>query len=310
MLQILAAFGAIGQQRGSVIDHVLRDAGLPQQYRIRAVTRDPSSEKAKGLKAKNIEVIQGDVFDLASLGKALEGVHTVFLVATPSSNIDAVAEVEAARNVPDISLERGVHYLIFSTLPSPSTLSGGKYTKIAMFDAKARAEDYIRNLPIKSAFYSPGSFMQNYISFAAPRKASDGSNAFVMAFHCSPKTRIPLIDAASDTGKFVEHILANPEEYEGKTVYGAGRTYSLEEMAAIFSKVTKEDVVYSQLSVEEFKASLPFDADIITEAYGYYQDFGYYGKDTEALVAAVDKNTSERLTTFEQFLVKQNFTLH
>ncbi|KAJ3536447.1 hypothetical protein NM208_g6712 [Fusarium decemcellulare] len=311
MSQLLAVFGATGLQGGSVIDHVLNDIELSQQYRLRAITRDPASNKAKELQDKNIEVVQGDVSDRISLDKALTGVHTVFLMTTPGFGTDAIQiEFDAAKNVADVSVERGVQYIIFSTLPPVKDISGGKYSKITMFDAKAKAESYIRSLPIRSTFYSPSSFMEIWITVAAPKRISDGSNKFIMAQPASPKTRVPLVDAASDTGKFIAAILANPETYKGKTVYGAVRTYSLEEMAAVFAKVTNADVTCKQISVEEFTANMPFGGDIAAEVFSYYEEFGYYGTNTEELVASsAEEDARERLTTFEEFLVKRNFRL-
>ncbi|KAF5005579.1 hypothetical protein FDECE_7986 [Fusarium decemcellulare] len=311
MSQLLAVFGATGLQGGSVIDRVLNDTELSRQYRVRAITRDPGSDKAKELEAKNIEVAQGDVSDRISLGKALAGVHTVFLMTTPDFGTDAIQlEFDAAKNVADVSVERGVQYIIFSTLPPVKDISGGKYSKITMFDAKAKAESYIRSLPIRSAFYSPSSFMEIWITAAAPKKTSDGSNKFIMAQPASPRTRVPLVDAASDTGKFIASILASPEKYEEKTIYGAVGTHSLEEMAAVFAKVTKADVACKQISVEKFKENMPFGGDIAAEVFGYYEEFGYYGPNTEELVASSAKeDVRETLTTFEEFLVKRSFRL-
>lgn len=259
MPQVLAIFGATGLQGGSVIEHVLNDAELSQKYHLRAITRDPNSDKAKQLQAKAVEVVQGDISDRNSLDKALDGVHTVFLMTTPAFGPDALqVEFNAAKTVADVAVEKGVHYLIFSTLPSVKENSGSKYTKVTMLDAKAEAEGYIRGLPIKSAFYASASFMENYIANAAPKKASDGSDTFVMAQHPSPKTKIPLVDAAGDTGKFIGAILAEPDKYEGTTVYGAERLYSLEEIAAVQAKVSEVEVVCKQISAEEFKAGMPF----------------------------------------------------
>jgi uncharacterized protein YbjT (DUF2867 family) len=305
MSQILTVFGATGQQGSSVIDYVLNDTELSRMFKLRAITRDPNSEKAQKLRAKNIEVVRGDVLELASLDAALRDTHTVFLVTVPGFGDNALqVEFESAKNVADVCLEKGVQYIIFSTLPSVGNISGGIYTRVTMFDAKARAESYIRNLPIKSAFYSPGSFMENYITFAAPKRASDGSKAYIMAMHISPKTRVPLVDARGDTGKFVGSILASPDTYNGKVIYGAERLYSLEEIALAMSKATGEEVVYRQVSVEEYKLIVPFGGDMVVQTMSYFEEFGYYGTGTERLVASAAENARGTLTTFEQYLEK------
>lgn len=87
MSKVLAVFGATGQQGGSVVDYVLNDPELSRRYKIRAITRDLNSEKAKQLK-KQVEVVQGDVLDRASLETALTGAHTIFAMTTPSFSPD------------------------------------------------------------------------------------------------------------------------------------------------------------------------------------------------------------------------------
>ncbi|EEU45747.1 uncharacterized protein NECHADRAFT_41150 [Fusarium vanettenii 77-13-4] len=302
MSKILAVFGATGQQGGSVINYVLNDQELSQKYKVRAITRDVNSAKAKELDER-VEVVQGDAFDLASLEAALVGVHTVFAMTTPVFGPDAFdVEYNSAKRIADVAVEKGVQYIVFSTLPSVTEISGGKYTKIVPFDAKAKAEQYIRSLPVKSAFYRPGSFMENFHSqpFWGPRQAPDGT--WVISTHMSPQTRLPLIDAVGDSGKFVGAVLAEPEKFQGKTLSAATRLYSLEELAATMSKVTGQKVVYEQITPEEFAKEVPIMTEIFVEAFQYYEEFGYFGPDSESLVAWAAENARGKLSTLEEFL--------
>ena len=302
MSKILVVFGATGKQGSSVVNYVLNDPELSQKYKIRAVTRDVNSESAKQLKDK-VEVVQGDVLDRASLNTALTGAHTIFLITNPSFGPDGLeVEYNSAKTVADVAQEKSAEYLIFSTLPSVKEIAGGKYTKSDHFDSKAKAEQYIRGLRIKSAFISPGFFMQNFqaMPFLRPHKAADGT--WTLTRHNSPKSQLPLIDAVGDTGKFVGAILADPEKYEGKTFCAATALYSLEETVAAMSKATGKTVVYQQVSVEDFKQSLPFAADIFAETFSYPEEFGYYGPDSKELVAWAAENARGKLSTLEEYL--------
>ncbi|CZR67444.1 related to nitrogen metabolic regulation protein nmr [Phialocephala subalpina] len=317
MSKVLAVFGATGQQGRSLINYVLNDPELSQKYKIRAITRDVNSEKSKQLKEK-VEVVQGDVLNRASLETALTGAHTVFAMTTPSFGPDGVdVEYNSGKNIADVAVEIGVEYLIWSTLPPIEEISGGKFTKIRPFDVKAKVEKYIRGLPIKSAFYSPGSFMENFQSqtFLAPREAPDST--WVMARHNSPKSLIPLIDTSEDTGKFVGAILAEPDKYEGKTFCAATAFYSLEEICVMLSKSAGKTIVYKQVSVEEFRRNLPLGddpvsldlADIFVEGLSYYEEFGYWGANSKELVAWAVENARGGLSTFEEFLEAHPFRL-
>ena len=302
MSKILAVFGATGLQGSSVINHVLHDPELSQQYKIRAITRDVNSEKAKQLKEEKVQVIQGDMLERASLETALTGVHTVFAMTTPFFQPDGLEmEYNSGKTIADVAVEKGAEYIIFSTLPPAKEISGGKYTKVIHFDAKAKIEQYIRGLSIKSAFCSPGHFMQNFhsIPFMAPQKAPDGT--WVITRHHSPKAQLPMIDAAGDTGKFVGAILAEPDKYEGKTFCAATALYSSEEVVAIMSKATGKTVVYKQVPLEDFKKSLPFGHDIFPETFSFVAEFDYFGPDSEKRVAWAAKNARGRLSTLEEY---------
>lgn len=302
MSKVLAVLGATGQQGGSVIKYVLNDPELSQKYKIRAITRDDNSEKAKQLK-KNVEVVQGDVLNRASLETALTGAHTVFAMTTPSLGPGGLeVEYNSGKTIAEVAVEKGIEYIIFSTQPPIKEISGGKYTKATPYDDKAKVEQYIRGLHIKSAFYSPGYFMENIQSqtFLAPRQAPNGT--WIMARHTSPKTQLPFIDAVGDTGKFVGAILAEPDKYEGKTFCAAVALYSWEELAAIMSKATGKTIVYKQIPLEEFKKSLPFKVDIFVEGFSSQEEFGYFGSDSKKLVAWAAENARGRLSTLEEYL--------
>lgn len=298
MSKVLAVFGATGQQGSSVINYVLNDPDLSQKYKIRAITRDTNSEQARKLKEK-VEVVQGDVLDRASLQTALTGASTVFAMTTPDFGPNSFeVEYNSGKTIADVAVEKGAKYIIFSTLPSAKEISDGKYTKVAHFEAKADVERYIRGLPIKSAFYSPGGFMENFHNFLPPRQAPNGT--WAIASTNSSKTQVPLISVVGDTGKFVGAILAEPDKYQGTTFCAAQAMYSWEDIAAIMSKATGKTVIYEQIPPEEFVKNFPFEA--VLEGWKYPEEFGYWGPDTKKLIAWAAENARGRLSTLEDYL--------
>ncbi|KAI1455411.1 HSCARG dehydrogenase [Annulohypoxylon moriforme] len=315
MSKILAVFGATGHQGSSVINHVLNDPELSKEYKIRAITRDVNSDKVKDLKEK-VEVVQGDVFDRPSLETALTGAHTVFIMTVPSFAPNGFEiEFNNGKTIADVAVAKGVKYIIFSTLLPSAQISGGKYTKITPFDAKAAIEKYIRTLPVQSSFLSASWFMENFAeqTFLGPRKDEDGT--WVFERNCSPLTEFPLIDARGDAGKFVGAMLADPEKFEGRTVCAATRMYTLEEIVGIIARATGENAVYKQISVEKFRENLGVKgvegvlADIFVEAFQCQEEFGYYGPEGGELVKWAAENVRGRLSTFEEFLERHPLKL-
>jgi len=211
-------------------------------------------------------------------------------------------EHNSIKLVADIAVEKQVEYFIFSTLPNVSKISGGKYTAAHHFDGKAEAEEYIRSLPIKSSFVSVGGYFQNVEGLPPfqPRKVSDDTWAIILPL--KPTTAFPLLDADGDVGKFVSLILTEPEKYTGQVALASENVYTQPQIADILSKTTGQKVIYQQIPMEEFKAGLPFGADIFAAVLGVAEEFGYYGKDTEKLVRSGP--LQGKLTTLQQYFEK------
>ena len=304
MPKTLAVFGATGQQGSSVVNCVLNDRELSREYKIRAITRDINSEKAKRLSKRSIEVVQGDMLDGASLETALAGANTVFAMTQPSFGPDgAEVEYNIGKRIADVAVQKGVEYFIFSTLPPVTKISGGKYTKVAPFDAKARIEEYIRGLPIKSAFCLPEFFMENFHTptFLPPRRSDN--DTWVISSHGSSQVRLALVDATNDTGKFIGAILAEPDKYEGKTLLAATVIHSLEEIAAIMSNATGKNVIYRQIPLEEFQKALPpFAVNLYSEGFSFLEEFEYFGPGTDELAAWSVENARGKFSTFKEYL--------
>ena len=123
-------------------------------------------------------------------------------------------------------------------------ITDGKLKCVTQFDVKAEIEEYIRSLPIRSAFYAPGSFMQNFHTQMKPHPSGDGT--YVISNIFKPETKIPFIDIVGDTGKFIAPILEEPDKYEDKVFYAAVKLYSLEEVTRALSAVTGKIVNYKR----------------------------------------------------------------
>ncbi|KAF9169420.1 hypothetical protein BGX21_010442 [Mortierella sp. AD011] len=309
MSKVLVVFGATGQQGGSVANYVINDPVLSKEFKVRGVTRDASKPAAQDLKQKGIEVVEADMDNIESLKKAVQGAHTVFAI-TSSIHDENLKKREIAQGkaMADAAVSQGAQHIIFSTLPHAGRMSNNKYTKVDHFDGKAEVEDYIRTLPIKSAFFIPGFFMQNFKSIIAPQPNGDGT--YTLSNVVSPKTELPLIDIVHDAGKFIGAILADPEKYEGKVLTSATKVYTFEEIVNIMSKATGKTVNYKQIPEREYRVFLPPSAaEELIQMFLFYQDFGFNGPKTRELVGQTAEIAHGKLTTFEEFVVNEPFEL-
>ncbi|KAG0049982.1 hypothetical protein BGZ83_005220 [Gryganskiella cystojenkinii] len=299
--QIFVVFGATGNQGGSIVNTFLQDPELSKKYHIRAVTRDLNKPDAKALQSKGAEVVQGDADDAESLPRVLHGAHTVF-IATFTVYDEQLQEREFRQGkvIADAAVTAGVHQIVFSSLPPASAISNYKYA-VTAFDSKYAIEQYIRTLPVKSAFFAPGSFMQNLHSWLLPKPAGDGT--FVVSAPYKPTTELPLIDTFADSGKWVATLVENPKKYDGQVVSAATRLYTLNEVVETISRVTGKTVKFREISPETYKSFLPpAAAGPLTAMNEYDVEFGYYGPETKTLVEASAKLARGELTTLEQYL--------
>ena len=304
MAKLFTVFGATGQQGGSVVNYVLNDPELSKQFKVRGVTRDVTQPAAQALQQKGVEVVKADADDKESLKEAMKGAHTVFGV-TATIYDEKLKERELAQGLAmvDAAVAAGVQYYIFSTLSNAGKISGGKLQKMDHFDVKAEIEEYVRTQPMKSAFFAPGSFMQNFSHFMGPRPVGDGT--YAIAHFVKPETKLPLIDTVDDSGKYVGAILAEPEKYEGKFFSAATALYSYSEVVEVMSKSSGKTVKYNQLPLDVWSSFLPPQSkDYLVEMFEWIQDYGYYGPQTEELVDWTAKQARGKLTTLEEYFAK------
>ena len=310
MSKILVVFGATGNQGGGVVNCILKDAELSKQYKIRAVSRDPSSSASQTLKQAGAEVVKGDIENAESVQSALKDAHAVFL-ATYSVYDDQLRarELRQGKSIADAAVAAGAKHFIYSTLDNTQAFHNGKLEHMAHFDGKNDVEQYIRSLPIKSAFFAPGSFMQNFHTNQGPKPLGDGTYG-VFNF-ISPNAKIPLIDTQGDTGKYIGAYLAEPEKYEGKVFWAATELKTYPEITKIISEATGKTVVYKQIPREVFASFMPSPlmADYFTDMGEWIQDYGYFGPESQKRVDWTVKQARGKLTTLEEFLKREPLKL-
>ncbi|EJU01377.1 NADP-binding protein [Dacryopinax primogenitus] len=154
--KIVLVTGATGKQGGSLVDALLAHGG----YSIRALSRTVDSVSAAALASRGVEVLPGDLSDKDSLMKACKGVYAAFGVSIPEffSGID---EEVQGRNLVDACHANEVAILVWSSLPGVKETSGGRYTTVTAFDAKAEVEKYIKTVGQPAIVFRTGGFTSN-----------------------------------------------------------------------------------------------------------------------------------------------------
>ncbi|KAJ5081913.1 hypothetical protein NUU61_010177 [Penicillium alfredii] len=312
MSKLLVVFGATGQQGGSVIDYVLNDPVLSKEYSLRAITRNASRPDAQELQSRGVEVVAADADSPETLPAALANAHTVFLV-TVSIYDDQLKprEYRQAKAVADEAVAAGAKSIIFSSCVAAERLHG---RPVPAFDSKADAEVYIRTLPIHSAFFAPGNFMQNFFGNQAPRllPGEEGSEpTYAITNFLEPDTAVPLVNTVGDTGKYVGAILANPEQYNGKIFYAASGLYKYSQIAEILTRITGNKTIYNQISQEQWTSFMPEGyRESIVPMMQFIQNPGYFGPNSKESVEWTVQQARGKVTSFEEFVEKNAEALY
>ena len=307
--KIVTVFGATGNQGGSVIAAVLADPKLSSTYKLRGITRDPSKPNAQRLTDKGVEMVSANMNDPSSLKAAISGSYAVFAVTNYWETQSKSTEIQQGKNIADISKAAGVTHLIWASLPAVTKLTEGKLTHVEHFDSKAEVEEYIESIKagsgLKASYWRPGFFSANLKGMIKKNPAT-GKLTLSQPWDVE-KTRLPLLDAVDDTGKFVAGLLAaEPSSVDGIHVNGVSQWVSPGELVQTLSKVTGLDVVFREVSAEEYEGYLPpAIAKEMTQNMLLVRGWSYFGNEAEKQQEKSDKWLGERkATTLEEFVKK------
>src|ERR1041385_2025995 len=246
--KIIAVVGATGAQGGGLARAILEDKN--SQFAVRALTRDPNSDKAKALADAGAEVVAADIDDVKSLRKAFEGAHGAFCVTFFWDHMKPEKELAHARNMAQAAKDAAVHHVIWSTLEDtrkfvplsddrmPTLM--GKY-KVPHFDAKGEADEVFKELGVPTTFLLASFYWDNLIHFGmGPKKGADGKLAFTLPM---ADKKLPGI-AVADIGKCAHGLFKRGREFIGKTVGIAGEHLSGAEMAGALTRALGQEVRY------------------------------------------------------------------
>src|SRR6266849_5566060 len=168
--KIIAVVGSTGSQGGGLVQAILSDPN--GGFAARAITRDPSKDKAKALAVKGAEVVKADLDDVESLKKAFAGAYGVFGITNFWEHFSAEKEKAQAKNIADAAKAAGVKHVIWSTLEDTRKLMKADDTRMPMlqanyrvphFDAKAEANASFAGLPV--TYFVTSFYWDNFYGF-------------------------------------------------------------------------------------------------------------------------------------------------
>ena len=302
--KIIAVIGATGAQGGGLVRAILADRN--GSFGVRAITRNPESEKAQALRAAGAEVVWGDADDPATLSGAFAGVYGAFLLTNFWEHFSPERELTQARNMAQAAKAAGIQHVIWSTLEDtrkwvplednrmPTLM--GKY-KVPHFDAKGEADEIFRQLGVPTTFLLTAFYWDNFIYFGAgPQRGPDGSLALTFPMDDKRLSGI----AAEDIGKCAYGIFKRGREFINQTVAIAGEHLTGKQLAEGMSRAVGQEVRYNNVPPEVYRSFGFPGADDLGNMFQFKRDFNDYFVGVRDIKFARDLNPE--LQTFDEWL--------
>ena len=275
--KIIVVFGATGAQGGGLARAILNDP--KSEFSVRAVTRDVNSDKSKQLASLGAEVVAADIDNKEDIRKALTGAYGAFFVTFFWNHFSPEKEYAEAKNMADAASEAGLKHAIWSTLEDTREwvpLSDDRMPtlqemyKVPHFDAKGAANRHFIDAGVPTTFLVASFYWDNLIYFGAgPKRGENGKLAITFPMGNKKLAGI----AAEDIGKCAYGIFKKGPSLAGKTIGIAGEHLTCSEMANQLSEALNEEVVYNEVTPEQYRSFGFPGADDLGNMFQFYRDF-------------------------------------
>ena len=282
--KLIAVIGATGQQGGGVVRALRADS----QFKVRALTRDPS--KHRGLAD---EVVEADLDRPETLGAAFAGAHGVFLVTNfweqgTDERKQATAAVRAAKDA-------GVTHFIWSTLPDVEAISGGEFN-VPHFTGKAKIDRIVDEAQFTNhTFVIAPFYYQGLLGALAPQKQADSSLGWALPL--DPAVRCIHMGDINELGNIVAGAFAHPDQTgDGEYLPLVGDFMSFNDIVGTLNRQGHQ-FSFKQVPVEAFSALFPGAAEI-AEMFRYFQAHTYLGTPSHDRIALANKTAGAHPTKF------------
>ncbi|MEV4758443.1 NmrA family NAD(P)-binding protein [Micromonospora sp. NPDC049559] len=250
--------GATGRQGGAAARALLA-AGVP----VRALVRDPGTDRARAVEALGAELVTGDLHDRDSVIRAAEGARAVFSVQMAdltAAGFDFAGETAQGVNLVEGAKAAGVPQFVYT-----SVAGAGQHTEVpgwvdgrwpmveSSLGAKSAIQDRVREAGFPHwTILKPGFFMENFLpamAFLFPRGIEGGLVSVL-----KPETRLSLV-AVEDIGAAVAAAIAAPERFDGVELELASDYLSMTEIAEVLSHVLGTRLSAPEMTEEEALAA-------------------------------------------------------
>lgn len=239
---LVTVFGGTGNAGGGVVRQML-EAG----WKVRAVTRDKDSDKAKAIAGLGTELAVADMDDRASLRAVIEGSDAVYFSGPSLLDRWDIGQASQGINAVDAVREVGTGHFIYQSAQaadSEGVLSVG---------SKRAVEARIAEVELGATILRPAWFMDNLLTYF-PVTEQDGSLVVAMAL---PSDRTLAMVSVEDIGRAAAAVFAAPEQHRDAVIDLVADTASPSEMAAEIGESVGKPAMAVEVPMEAIEEAWP-----------------------------------------------------
>ena len=225
MIGVIGGTGITGSQLVAALD--------ARGVNFRCIVRDPDAARAK--LGENIDLVQGDLSDLASLKSATEGLDTLYILCghNPMLQQLEINALEAAKT-------SGVSYIVKAS-GSEKGIRPDSPSKVMQMHF--HIEEAIKSSGLDWAISRPNYFMSTLMSMAEPI-AKMGK----LITSLPKATKISMIHP-TDIGEAVAEIILN-KDLAGQAYFLTGAVITMEEVVNKISDAVEKSIEYVEVPPE------------------------------------------------------------
>ena len=238
---VTGAAGAVG-----AIGRVVTEMLLAQGHKVRAMVRREDT-RAEGLRRLGAEVVVGDLTDLASVHRAVEGCKRIYFGMSVSA-----AYLEAAVNIAAVTRHHGVEVIVNMSQMTVTQMSITETTDSPQHKLHWLAEQALSWSGLPVVTMRPTVFLDGFFKLLAAASVRD-SDALVLPFGGGRTAPISALDVAFA----IALVLDDPAPHIGRTYNLTGpESADLTHFAKVFSEELGRTITYRDVPVDAWTGKL------------------------------------------------------
>lgn len=236
--------GAAGRVGG--IGRTLTELLLKEGKAVRAMVRS-EDQRAQALRAMGAQVVLGDLLDLDSMHRAIDGCEAMYFGMSVSDTYLA-----ATVNTAAVAQHHGVRAFINMSQMTLTQMSITETTASPQHKLHWLAEHALNWSGLPVVHVRPTVLLDGFFLIFTPESVSE-SNQIRLPFGDGRTSPV----AVDDVARVISVLLADPEPHIGKTYHLTGpQSENLRYFAQEYSKALGRTVSYADIPVEEWRDNL------------------------------------------------------